>query len=140
MPNTKKKISFDEISYFLKKSHRIDIYDVSKSHKHFDTWCEKRKYGQKDPMGIYRESSQIWFSEYMLAEDGYKMSPEYHNFWRYIYHTYNFEKKCKTTSSRHKMTIRLDTNTQNVLWVDNILQKIAKKYGPNPSVSLDMDR
>lgn len=55
--------------------------DLHNSHSHFYTWCDAKGYGQTDPEGKSRGSSQIWFKEYQNDPTGNAARPPYCNFW-----------------------------------------------------------
>ena len=139
MPKTD-SVTFDEITTFLKKKHRIDIYDVAKSDKHFDAWRKSRGYGTVDPDGVHYDSSQRWFAEYALAEDGQKACPSYLNFWHWLIKYTQFTKMCVTSESEHRLDCTLDTYTCEADWAEPILEKIRAQYGQLVHLRLTVDR
>jgi len=58
-----------------------EFRDLKKRHSHFNTWCDSKGYGNSDPEGKDRGSSQIWFQEYQNASDGSIAQPEYCDLW-----------------------------------------------------------
>lgn len=55
--------------------------DLKGSNGHFYTWCDEQGYGQKDPAGFDRGSSQIWYKEYNKSPTGKAACPPYINLW-----------------------------------------------------------
>jgi hypothetical protein len=57
--------------------------DLKGRHGHFNIWCDAKGYGQKDPEGKDRGSSQIWFKEYKEDPTGDAVCPEYCDLWHF---------------------------------------------------------
>ena len=55
--------------------------DLNGSHGHFNQWCDSKGYGNKDPEGYDRNSSQIWYQEYCESPDGEAARPPYCDLW-----------------------------------------------------------
>jgi hypothetical protein len=55
--------------------------DLKNSQRHFNTWCDSKGYGAKDPSGTARNGSQIWYKEYTEAPDGQAARPPYCDLW-----------------------------------------------------------
>lgn len=68
-----------EVMNYISEKYNFDCYDVYNSHKHFDTWCDSKGYGEIDPEGKRRSSSNIWFAEYNQDPKGMKLCPKYVN-------------------------------------------------------------
>lgn len=50
----------------------------------FYEWCDSKGYGEKDPEGKYRGSSQIWFAEHQEeCRDGKWFRTPYMDFWHW---------------------------------------------------------
>lgn len=66
-----------EVMNFICEKYGFDCYDVFDSGSHFDKWCDKKGYGQKDSEGKKRSSSNLWFAEYSQDKEGLTKCPEY---------------------------------------------------------------
>lgn len=75
---------YHELFEYLQEKFGIDVNDFADSHGHFYVWCDSRGYGEKDPEGKARGSSNIWFAEYQKASDGEKICPPYQNFTHWL--------------------------------------------------------
>lgn len=85
MLKTDTYISISDVQVVLdQKYHQNFLYDYLNAASHFDTWCDKKKYGQEDKYGNRRGSSQIWFQEYENASDGACLQPKTLNFFDYL--------------------------------------------------------
>ncbi len=60
---------------------REQFRDLKNRHSHFNTWCDAKGYGLKDPKGKDRGSSQVWYKEYTESPDGSAVQPEYCDLW-----------------------------------------------------------
>lgn len=67
--------TFYDFSEMIEHVNKVLGYDQRQAGKHyfphlfpeisdFDSWCNSKGYGEKDPSGKGRGSSQIWFAEY----------------------------------------------------------------------------
>lgn len=59
------------------------FWDMKNSHSHFNKWCKKKGYKDKDPDGIPKDSSQIWFAEYLSDPEGNAKRPPYRSLWHF---------------------------------------------------------
>ncbi len=59
----------------------IQFRDVKGHDGHFYKWADAKGYGQIDPAGEHRGSSNIWFTEYNNDPAGKASRPEYCDFW-----------------------------------------------------------
>lgn len=72
-----KAFDVHDIMNYIDAKYGSDCYDVFFSGKHFDTWCDARCYGKKDPDGNVRSHSNIWFAAYQQHPDGERKCPEF---------------------------------------------------------------
>ncbi len=78
------RLTFVDLNVIFKKKHRIDLYDVYRSGKHFDKWHKAKELPKLDPDGNPLASSQIWFREYEEDPEGSASRPPYFNFWHWL--------------------------------------------------------
>lgn len=75
---------YHEVFEYIQEKYGVDVNDFAGSGGHFDTWCDARGYGETDPEGKRRGSSNIWFAEYRRASDGEAKCPPYQNFTHWL--------------------------------------------------------
>lgn len=68
-----------EVIDFIKEKYGIDGYDFYGSREHFGKWADKKGYKDKDKdaQGNTRNSSQIWYAEYVNDPQGEAVCPPY---------------------------------------------------------------
>ncbi len=50
--------------YILQDIYKVNFWDYYNSDSDFDNWCNLKGYGKKDPKGLERQASNIWFKEF----------------------------------------------------------------------------
>lgn len=113
--------------------HQNFLYDYLNSQGHFYKWCDSRGYGDVDPKGFRRGSSQIWFKEYSKAKDGEKACPPRLNFLGYLDENYIYD---SSESAYLEFPEYLATDPNTPEWVRNIstiiLKEFASLFGKDP--------
>ncbi len=77
----------DSMAY-LEEKYKFDSRDFSQCHGHFGKWADAKGYKGKDPEGKDRNSSQIWYAEYMADPNGDATCPPYEDFWHWMIDNY----------------------------------------------------
>jgi len=81
---------FDEICHYLEEKHSVDLRDYAGkfSGEHsFDAWCDKKGYGQIDPVGRQRGCSSIWYEKFNAdVAEGIWVEAPYLDFWHWLTH------------------------------------------------------
>jgi len=88
---TIKAYDFDKMQDLVSKKLGFDINDsdaIAKKffpdNKTFDDWCDSKGYGERDPKGVRRQNSQMWWNEYQLdIADGKWTEDIYADFWHW---------------------------------------------------------
>jgi hypothetical protein len=83
-----KGFDIHEVMNFITNKYQFNCFDIFGSLTHFDNWCDQKGYGQKDPVGEKRGSSQIWFSEYQKDAKGEVLRPEFADVIGWFIHYY----------------------------------------------------
>lgn len=69
--NKQKVYILSDVLLHIGKLLKLDVYDLYNSSHHYNRWCKEKNYEKTDST----ELSQIWFQEYLNAEDGMKACP-----------------------------------------------------------------
>lgn len=72
---------YESLAHAIEDRIGKNLRDFNGSFRHFDQWCDARKYKKRDPEGKPRNLSTIWPLEYRDAEDGEVMRPLHQDFW-----------------------------------------------------------
>ena len=62
-----KVFDYNEVIKFIENKYKIKTRDYAYKpgeESDFDTWCNSKNYGKKDPNNLDRNSSQIWYAEW----------------------------------------------------------------------------
>lgn len=55
---------------YLRIKYRFDPHDLARSSNHYDNWCRRKGYKSRDPNGVHRGGSQLWYTEYCEDPQG----------------------------------------------------------------------
>ncbi len=113
--------------------------DFKDSGCHFYKWCDSKGYGNKDPEGKSRGSSQIWFKEYNQSPEGEASRPEYIDFWHLAINKSVIPDEMHNDSIVTMFAIEdyeedKESYTDGVDWKElffNAYQKVMLKIDPN---------
>lgn len=85
VPENRPSLDFSDCTAFIEDKYGIDTRDYARSHLQFGEWCDAKGYGEKDPDGNDRSSSQVWFAEFKKdVEDGAVVERPYQDFWHWL--------------------------------------------------------
>lgn len=118
----------------------IDAYDVFKRCRSFDEWCNRKGYGNTDPEGEHRGSSQIWFAEYQADPDGACKEPPRANLWHFFLDAFDKKRWIETSGYRHKDVIVTQKIIDQKAWVSAILTPLLARHGGKLKVRLSVSR
>ena len=111
------------------KSQGIDVYDVFGRSGAFDKWCDSKGYGQTDPDGKHRGSSQIWFGEYQRCPQGAAKEPPHANLWHWFLNTFDGCWKERHQGGRYKDVIVTQKIVDTTPWVSALLSPMLALNG-----------
>ena len=88
---TERTVTFYDFIEMCREIDRVLGYDQRGCEKHFhpdtgnfDDWCKTKGYGQTDSDGEPRNSSRVWFAEFMKdVKDGKFDETPYMDFWHW---------------------------------------------------------
>lgn len=128
VPYTKEFFDYNEVVTYIEEKYKLNMNDVNKSHSHFGKWCNAKNYGQTDPAGKDRGSSQIWYAEYKTDADGEIKRPPYCNFWHWFVERYEVSNGCSVSFDvAYDIECAEDENTPD--WVVEILKMFQTEFG-----------
>ncbi len=111
------------------KALGVNVYDVFKRTGSFDRWCDRKGYGQTDPEGKHRGSSQIWFAEYKACPDGDCKEPPYANLWHWFLKAFDKKRWTNDPGGRYKDVIVTQKIIDQTTWVSAIMTPILARHG-----------
>lgn len=122
------------------KEQGIDAYDVFQRHRSFDDWCNRQGYGQKDPVGKHRGSSQVWFAEYQADPLGAGSEPPHANLWHFFLDAFDGWPWKTRPGCQYKDVVVTQKIIDKRAWVAAILAPIVARHGGKLRLRLSVDR
>ncbi len=116
------RLSYREAADWVGNILGRNIDDYEGSHPHFYTWADDQGYGEIDPEGETRGSSQIWFAEYKAHPEGEAVCPPYRNFWHWVI------QKCAGGRTNFRLCVSDEEMVDEEEWVQEILKIFRAEF------------
>jgi hypothetical protein len=124
-------VDYEQHMRELEKKYNITVRDYARTHPQFGEWCDKKGYGQIDPEGKHRGSSQVWFKQF--NEDESEIKRPYQDFWHwmleYVLDQVNFFNGAVIELSWPEVLTHAEAQNFDNEWVREIIRLLIQEHG-----------
>lgn len=107
----------------------INAYDVFNRCGSFGKWCDLKGYGEIDPQGHHRGSSQVWFAEYQTDPEGACKEPPRLNLWHWLLDQFDAKRWTDVSGGRFKDVVITQEIIDQSIAVSSLLSPYVASAG-----------